>query len=141
MITVGGSTIFWFLLIIVFWLGKKRKATTLLFLAFVADSMTSFSFKILFNRLRPEEVFPGIKALDYETPSFPSGHSERAFSGAAVLSSLYKNFRYAFYFLAFLVAISRIFTGVHFPLDVIYGSLNGLLVGYIVREVHIGKLF
>ena len=98
-VTMGGSTLFWLLLISVFWMGKQRKISILLLIVFLIDNMTVFGSKLLFNRSRPNEIFSGIKVLDDEIgQGFPSGHSERAFSGATILGSFYGNLKYFLYF-------------------------------------------
>ena len=63
--------------------------------------------------------------------SFPSGHSQTVFSTAAVLSGYYKK-RLLFYLLAFLVAFSRVYIGVHYPFDIIAGSVIGYLSAKLV---------
>ncbi|MBN2341189.1 MAG: phosphatase PAP2 family protein [Deltaproteobacteria bacterium] len=57
--------------------------------------------------------------------SFPSGHTQTAFSTAAYLSCLYPMLSPVFLLLAVLVGVSRIAIGVHFPLDVLVGALLG----------------
>jgi undecaprenyl-diphosphatase len=141
LITIGGSTFFWLLMVIVFFASKNKRTSILLAIAFFVDSMVLTGSKLLFNRLRPREVFSGIKLLDYETdPSFPSGHSERAFSGATILSSIYKNLKPLLYCLAALVAVSRVYLGAHFLIDIIYGSINGIFIGYLVRDLPVENL-
>jgi len=62
---------------------------------------------------------------DYSSRSFPSGHTNTAFSAAAFLVLLFgRRFLLAF-LAAFLVGYSRIYLGVHFPLDVFCGALLG----------------
>jgi undecaprenyl-diphosphatase len=63
------------------------------------------------------------------TPSshaFPSGHAATAVAGAYGLSRLLPQARYGLWFLAVLIAGSRVYLGVHYPFDVLCGGLVGL---------------
>ncbi len=66
--------------------------------------------------------------------SFPSGHSQTAFSIAAVLSTYYKKWL-LFYLLAGLAAFSRVYIGVHYPFDIIAGSMIGYLSAKLVLAI------
>ncbi len=63
--------------------------------------------------------------------SFPSGHSQAAFSIAAVLSGYYKKRWLLFYLLAGLTAFSRVYIGVHYPFDIVAGGT----IGYIFAKL------
>jgi undecaprenyl-diphosphatase len=129
-ITYAGSSIFWILLIVLFWLKNKNKVSLHLLYAFILDTVSILLLKFVFLRPRPFEVFN--LGIDVEIgPSFPSGHTERAFSGAFVLSHYYKKYRILFYSLSALVALSRVYMGFHFPLDILIGAINGILFGAI----------
>ena len=60
------------------------------------------------------------------THSFPSGHSATSFACATVLAAAAPRYRVAFFALAALIALSRLYNGDHFPLDVIAGALLGV---------------
>tara|TARA_B100002051_G_scaffold217448_1_gene210284 strand:+ start:4857 stop:5285 length:429 start_codon:yes stop_codon:yes gene_type:complete len=67
--------------------------------------------------------------------SFPSNHSANIFVIYFILSSIYKKKTKYFFIAAFLVAISRIYVGVHYPLDVLSGAIIGLSVGYLINKL------
>jgi undecaprenyl-diphosphatase len=58
--------------------------------------------------------------------SFPSGHTTTAFAGATVLSALAPRWTVGFFVLAAAIAYSRLYVGVHFPLDVAGGIVIGV---------------
>ncbi len=65
---------------------------------------------------------------DYNNRSFPSGHTNTAFAAATFLSTLYGGWFYLSFVAALLVGYSRIYVGVHFPLDVVAGAITGFAV-------------
>jgi len=60
------------------------------------------------------------------THSFPSGHAATSFACATVLAAVAPRLRVPLFALATLIALSRLYNGVHFPLDVIAGALLGV---------------
>lgn len=64
--------------------------------------------------------------------SFPSGHSATVFALAYVLSRSYPKWSFAFYALATMVALSRVYLATHFLSDVVAGAGTGLFTGWIV---------
>jgi undecaprenyl-diphosphatase len=93
--------------------------------------------KYLFNRARPfiddTEVAPLIKTPS--SSSFPSGHSATAAAGALTLSAVYPSYSPALLLSGFLVALSRIYLGVHYPFDVLAGALIGTVTAGTVLVV------
>jgi membrane-associated phospholipid phosphatase len=67
--------------------------------------------------------------------SFPSGHAATSFACATVLAALVPRLRLVFFALAVLIALSRLYNGDHYPLDVVAGALLGALVGLAVLRV------
>jgi len=81
------------------------------------------------RRSRPCSILPEINNL-VSLPdefSFPSGHTAAAFLMATILSAFYPVMLVPGFFLAALIGISRIYNGVHFPVDVVVGSVIGIL--------------
>jgi undecaprenyl-diphosphatase len=73
--------------------------------------------------------------------SFPSGHTTTAFACAFVLAGLVgrRDVRVALYVLAAAIAFSRLYVGVHFPLDVLGGAVLGTVYGFAVLQL-VGRL-
>lgn len=96
-------------------------------------------FKGLFDRARPPVA--GIDAVGAipDSASFPSGHSATAFAAAVAVGLFYPRLRVPLLALAAVVALSRVYLGVHYASDVMAGSLLGVLLGlasvWVVRAV------
>jgi undecaprenyl-diphosphatase len=67
------------------------------------------------------------------TYSFPSGHATVSFACATVLALAVPRLRVPLYALATLIAFSRVYVGVHYPLDVLAGAVLGVAVARALR--------
>jgi undecaprenyl-diphosphatase len=61
--------------------------------------------------------------------SFPSAHAMNWFSGAMLLYLFYPKRWVWFFTIAFLVALSRVYVGVHYPSDLVAGAVIGIGIG------------
>ena len=113
---------------------QRRRLVPLIALAatvgFVVASALNALLKDLVDRDRPPEAM-GYDALVGVpgSPSFPSGHAMTAFATAAAVAVLAPRMRWPVLTLAALIAFSRVYLGVHFWLDVLVGSVFGLVIG------------
>lgn len=85
--------------------------------------------KNIFQRIRPSADIAQIDML-VEKPtsySFPSGHSGAAFAAAGVLAYYFKRYAAGIYIFAALIAFSRLYVNVHYPTDVLVGTLLGFM--------------
>ncbi|MFJ3923965.1 bifunctional phosphatase PAP2/diacylglycerol kinase family protein [Streptomyces sp. NPDC090022] len=89
---------------------------------------------------RPRPVLDGVPAVRQlatqpMTTSFPSGHAASAFAFAAGLALDHPGWGVAVAPVAALVAFSRVYTGVHYPSDVLAGAALGVAAGFGVRRL------
>lgn len=92
--------------------------------------------KPMVARPRPFEAVPGVRVIDGRpsSSSFPSGHAANAAAGALALGRIWPQGRVAAWVIAGSIAFSRVYVGVHYPLDV----LGGALVGYVCASFVLG---
>lgn len=94
------------------------------------------TLKIAFARLRPYETLQLTPLLtDASGFSFPSGHAAAAFALAASLFFVNRRAGAWFFGAATLVALGRVFVGVHWPSDIVFGAALGALSAYLVRRL------
>jgi undecaprenyl-diphosphatase len=100
----------------------------------VADLLGSW-LQALVGRARPPLRYPEPHALVRvpHSGSFPSIHAATSFACAGMLAWLAPRFAPWFFALAAAIAISRVYVGVHYPLDVLAGAALGLAVATALR--------
>jgi undecaprenyl-diphosphatase len=124
--------------IFILWKNKKDHFWTNLALmvsVMIVGAVIIHFFKHYFERPRPLKVFDGNINTIYErlyAASFPSGHTELAFSLCTFMFIIIKKYWYLYIIFAFCSGFYRIYTGNHFPLDVIAGALIGIFSAYMV---------
>jgi undecaprenyl-diphosphatase len=97
--------------------------------AYLATELTTDALKAATSRPRPDV---DTLVSRPHSSSFPSGHAATSFACATVLASFVPSWRVPLYVLAALIAWSRTYVGVHYPLDVLAGAAWGVLVGWLV---------
>ncbi len=70
-------------------------------------------------------------SLKENMQSFPSGHALFFFALATALYLSHKKIGIVFLIAAVLMGIGRVYTGVHWPMDIVLGALIGVGVGFL----------
>ena len=140
---IGTLGAVWLVVAAVLAVERRRPEIVLVVAAGVwAADLLALAGKVLVDRPRPFTVHPDPAPLT-RTPldlSFPSGHAAAAFAGAALLAWYSPRLAVPLYALAALIACSRVYVGVHYPLDVLGGALLGLGVATALRWLRAGRL-
>ena len=135
---LGDKGWFWILLSLVLLVVRPTRRTGMIMCMSAAIDVLAVNvlLKNIVGRTRPYIMFESLVSLVGEESdfSFPSGHSAISFAVATViLLCLPKKFGIPAMVLAFLVAISRLYVGVHYPTDVIFGIIIGIGCAFLAK--------
>ena len=124
------------LLLLVFLLRnfKKYKKPTILSLsaAFISRFVVVELIRYLYFRPRPFVVGSVNLLIPHNpTASFPSGHASFYFALSSVIYFFNKKLGILFFIISALIGVSRIYCGLHWPLDILVGAMVGVLVGWL----------
>jgi len=69
------------------------------------------------------------------TSAFPSGHAAFYFAISSVVYFYNKKVGILFFLASFLISISRVFCGIHWPLDILAGAIVGIFSGWLIIKI------
>jgi undecaprenyl-diphosphatase len=115
-----------------------KTSSVILAAVFLSRIVITEIIRHLFFRQRPFVVLENAHSLLNQSPtepSMPSGHAALFFALAAAVYFYNKKLGIFLFVSAFLVSISRVFAGVHWPSDVLVGALIGIISGWLVYKI------
>jgi 4-amino-4-deoxy-L-arabinose transferase-like glycosyltransferase len=126
--------------LIVFGKRYERVSMFLLLIAVMFGDIFGNFFKHLFIRIRPEHVLDNVRMLltSSSSFSFPSNHAVNTAAVATVLILRYpkqKLIGICAIIISFLVSYSRIYVGVHYPSDIIFGWPLGIGCAWVTVQI------
>ncbi len=146
---LGDAGMIWIILGVALLVSKKTRQAGWLVLFSLLGSLivNNIILKNLVARTRPYEVIDGLSILieRQKDLSFPSGHTGSSFAAAVVLAAALWNgtgiprrrgWSIFLIAMAFLIAFSRLYVGVHYPTDVLAGMATGTLIAAVVYTAY-----
>jgi undecaprenyl-diphosphatase len=118
--------------------GGQRRRTVIAAMAAVAatSAVANIAMKLTVRRRRPDRDVPEMRRLKQPgSSSFPSGHAASAAAFSGVIGGEIPQARLPVNALAATVAFSRVYTGVHYPSDVLAGWVLGKFVAAAARRL------
>jgi len=131
----AGAFVWWVMALITAVFPARRPAAWRMLLVISSTILINdYVLKPAFDRPHPFEAIPALQLIDArpDTPSFPSGHAAMAIAGALAGARMLPPAAWALWPLGVIVAISRVYVGVHWPTDVIAGAIVGLACAWFV---------
>ena len=128
----GEDGLIWlFVALLLYLSGPKTRRTSFLMLValFISFVVGEEVLKHIFQRPRPFLSLEGVNLLIAPSGSFsfPSGHAANAFAASLVVARKVPRLAWPVLLLAVIMAFSRVYVGVHYPLDILGGALLGAL--------------
>ena len=135
---LGSIGLVWLVLAVVAALVWRRPSVLAwVVVAVAASDLVALTLKRITERPRPSVTYAQPEAL-VRTPldySFPSGHAATSFAAATVFSRYDRGAAIPLFVLAAAIAWSRVYVGVHYPVDVLAGGVLGVAVAIALRRL------
>ena len=136
--SIGNETFYIIIIMVLYWCWNEKKGFLLGLLVIISAWINSF-LKIVFDHPRPYEFDPAVGLAFEPTRGFPSGHAQNSMTFWIALAFILsfslvkrKNLQPLIWgfssLIVLLIGFSRLYLGVHFPTDVLFGWLASLII-------------
>ncbi len=135
-----GDGVFWYSLMILLLALYRFEALLPVVHMLLAGGSCTLLYKWLkrkISRPRPYQVNPDVECITapLDRFSFPSGHTLHAVAFSMVAAAYYPFLFWIVFPFTFLVAISRMVLGLHYPSDVLAGALIGFCIAWLSFQI------
>jgi undecaprenyl-diphosphatase len=130
------------IVLLLFLVKEFKKYWPMVVQAFSAAILSRFVITNIIRWLLPRPrpfVALHLNSLFYQNPaepSFPSGHAAFYFAIATVVYLYNKRVGISFLIAAFLISIARVFSGIHWPSDILAGAAIGIFSGWLINIIY-----
>ena len=136
----------WYIPIAISWIfliwkgGRRGRAVAFLIIPtlILADQTSSSFLKHLFERLRPCKVLENVRLLVHcgSGFSFPSSHATNISAAFTLFIYFYRKYTIIWITIIAMVGLSRVYVGVHYPLDVLGGYVVGTTISILLILIY-----
>ena len=125
--------------ILYLWFGQRdKKQARNVFISGALAYFVSMFMKNLFDIARPYATNGEAKlAGEFTDGSFPSFHAALSFAMATTVVLKQRKFGAVLFVAAALMSLGRVVANVHYPIDVGFGAVIGMLIGLLVDKLAI----
>lgn len=132
---VGTSIVLWGIVGLVVFLREEKRHPSFfvpLFLSLISSwTMVELVMKPFIGRHRPVIEIGALLVTQASGYSFPSSHAALSWAFATVFAAYEPELRWIFIAIAGVISLSRIYLGVHFPIDILGGAVLGWVIGLV----------
>ncbi len=114
---------------LIFGKDKKRELKMIVFAvssAILSRLVITEIIRYFYPHLRPFEVLNFVPLIYDYASSFPSGHAAFFFALTTIIFIFHKKWGIVYFLGSFIIVLSRIMAGLHWPLDILGGFLVGI---------------